>query len=126
VECGSGDGPETAAAKEEAIVTHSRARSRAGLSNTLKSWMPGARFTVGPARGGPVGAFAHPTLASVRCIARQYARLLLTPFPGRSAARSGALLNREHHKLGVSDDPGSAAHRCALRRVRETFRGKDQ
>ena len=41
-------------------------------------------------------------------------------FPARSAARSGALQNRERHVLRVCHDPGSAVHRCALHRIRET------
>src|ERR1700692_2858495 len=41
-------------------------------------------------------------------------------FPGRSAARSGALQTRDRNELGVCDDPGSAMHRCALHRIRET------
>jgi hypothetical protein len=46
-------------------------------------------------------------------------------FPGRSAARSGALQTRDRHKLGVWNDPGSAVHRFALHRVRETLIGVD-
>jgi hypothetical protein len=41
-------------------------------------------------------------------------------FPGRSAARSDALQTRDRYKLGVFYDPGSAVHRYALHRVRET------
>src|SRR5438552_9172828 len=41
-------------------------------------------------------------------------------FPGRSAVRSGALLNRDRHARGDWKDPGSAVHRCALYRIRET------
>jgi hypothetical protein len=38
-------------------------------------------------------------------------------FPGRGAARSGAPLIRDRRKLGVSDDPGSAAHHSATLRA---------
>jgi hypothetical protein len=44
-------------------------------------------------------------------------------FPGRSAARSGALQTRDRYRLGVCDDPGSAVHRFALHRIRETKLG---
>ena len=40
--------------------------------------------------------------------------------PGRGAARSGAPLIRDRRKLGVCNDPGSAAHHCVLRCARET------
>jgi len=42
-------------------------------------------------------------------------------FPGRSAARSGALQTRDRRKRGVCNDPGSAVHRFALHRIRETL-----
>jgi hypothetical protein len=42
-------------------------------------------------------------------------------FPGRSAARSGALQTRDLYELRVWDDPGSAVHRFALHRIRETI-----
>jgi hypothetical protein len=41
-------------------------------------------------------------------------------FPGRSAARSGALLTRDRRRLGVCHGPGSAVHRFTLHRIRET------
>ncbi len=46
-------------------------------------------------------------------------------FPGRSAARSGALPTRDRPRLEcfrsrACADPGSAVHRCALHRVRGT------
>jgi hypothetical protein len=41
--------------------------------------------------------------------------------PGRDAARSGASQIRDLRRLGVRDDPGSAAHHFVLRRARETF-----
>jgi hypothetical protein len=44
-------------------------------------------------------------------------------FPGAAqheAKRNDALLTRDRYKLGVCDDPGSAAHRFALHRIRET------
>ena len=41
-------------------------------------------------------------------------------FPGRSAARSGALQTRDRNKLEALYDPGSAVHRCALHWIRET------
>jgi hypothetical protein len=47
-------------------------------------------------------------------------RAFLNVFPGRSAARSGALQTRDRNELGVCYDPGSAVHRCALHRIRET------
>jgi hypothetical protein len=42
-------------------------------------------------------------------------RRLNIAFPGRGAARSGAPLIRDRHKLGIGvrDDPGSAAHHSA-------------
>src|SRR5207248_5798329 len=40
--------------------------------------------------------------------------------PGRSAVRSGALLNRDTHLDNGKLGPGSAVHRCALHRVRGT------
>jgi hypothetical protein len=40
-------------------------------------------------------------------------------FPGRSAARSGALQTRDRRKLGVFCDPGSAVHHFVLHRIRE-------
>jgi hypothetical protein len=39
--------------------------------------------------------------------------------PGRGALRSGALQNRDRKELGVCDDPGSAAQRFTLHRIRE-------
>jgi hypothetical protein len=42
---------------------------------------------------------------------------ILRTFPGRSAARSDALLTRDRN------DPGSAVHRFTLHRVRETAIG---
>src|ERR1700731_2301082 len=50
---------------------------------------------------------------------RRGRRNLEALFPGRSAARSDALQTRDRYILGVWNDPGSAAHRFALRRVRE-------
>jgi tripartite-type tricarboxylate transporter receptor subunit TctC len=41
--------------------------------------------------------------------------------PGRSAARSGALQTRDRYKLGVWEGPGTAVHRFALHRIRETM-----
>jgi S-disulfanyl-L-cysteine oxidoreductase SoxD len=38
-------------------------------------------------------------------------------FPGRSAARSGALQTRDRYVLRVCDDPGSAVHRSAALRA---------
>jgi hypothetical protein len=40
--------------------------------------------------------------------------------PGRGAARSGAPLIRDLRRLGVCNDPGSAAHHFVLRGDRET------
>jgi predicted DNA-binding WGR domain protein len=37
-------------------------------------------------------------------------------FPGRSAARSGALQTEDRKKRRAYDDPGSAVHRYALHR----------
>jgi hypothetical protein len=42
-------------------------------------------------------------------------------FPRCSAARSGALLIRDRHRLSVRYDPGSAAHHFVLRCARETI-----
>jgi hypothetical protein len=42
------------------------------------------------------------------------------PFPGRSAARSGALQTRDRNELRVREGPGSAVHRSTLHRIRET------
>jgi len=42
-------------------------------------------------------------------------------FPGRSAARSGALQTRDRYKRPVWNDPGSAVHRFALHRIREAM-----
>jgi len=39
---------------------------------------------------------------------------------GRSAARRGALQNRHLRERKICDDPGSAVHRTALHRGRET------
>jgi hypothetical protein len=36
------------------------------------------------------------------------------------AKRNDALQNRDRYKFGVGDDPGSAAHRFTLRRIRQT------
>jgi hypothetical protein len=52
-------------------------------------------------------------------------------FPGRSAAAKptrsvgfgGALQTRDRSTFGAWNDPGSAAHRCALHRVREKHQG---
>ncbi len=44
-----------------------------------------------------------------------------TTCSGRSAARSGALQNRDLRRRRVWDDPGSAVHRFALHRIRETY-----
>jgi len=44
-------------------------------------------------------------------------------FPGAAqhgAKRNDALQTRDRNELGVCDDPGSAAHRFTLRRIRET------
>ena len=44
-------------------------------------------------------------------------------FPGRSGSmeRSGMMrCNPDGYNLEISDDPGSAAHRFTLRRIRET------
>src|ERR1700728_232972 len=41
-------------------------------------------------------------------------------FPGRSAARSGALQTRDRYTRRACGGPGSAVHRFALHRVRET------
>jgi hypothetical protein len=41
--------------------------------------------------------------------------------PGRGAARSGAPQSRDLRKLGVCNDPGSAAHHFVLRCARETW-----
>jgi len=44
-------------------------------------------------------------------------------FPGAAqhgAKRNDALQTRDRNELGVCDDPGSAVHRCALHRIRET------
>ena len=44
-------------------------------------------------------------------------------FPGAAqheAKRNGALQTRDRYKLGVCDGPGSAVHRFALHRIRET------
>jgi hypothetical protein len=44
-------------------------------------------------------------------------------FPGAAqhgAQRSGALQTRDRYERRVCDDPGSAVHRCALHRIRET------
>jgi hypothetical protein len=41
-------------------------------------------------------------------------------FPGRGAARSDAPQSRDRTKDGIRYDPGSAAHRFALRCARET------
>jgi len=40
-------------------------------------------------------------------------------FPGRNAARSGALPTRDRSELSVHDDPGSAVRRFALHRIWE-------
>jgi hypothetical protein len=44
-------------------------------------------------------------------------------FPGRSAARSGALQTRDRNALCAWDDPGSAVHHFVLHRIRETRSG---
>jgi hypothetical protein len=44
----------------------------------------------------------------------------IAAFPGRSAAPSGALQTRDRYELRVWDDPGTAVHRFALHRIRET------
>jgi len=41
-------------------------------------------------------------------------------FPGAAQHDSDALQNRDRRALGVWNDPGSAAHRFTLRRIRET------
>jgi hypothetical protein len=41
-------------------------------------------------------------------------------FPGRSAARSDALQNRDLRKLRACNDPGSAVQHFVLHRIRET------
>jgi len=41
-------------------------------------------------------------------------------FPGRSAARSGALQTRDRNRCRVWYDPGTAVHRFTLHRIRET------
>ena len=41
-------------------------------------------------------------------------------FPGRSAARSGALQTRDRRRLRARSGPGSAMHRFTLHRIRET------
>jgi hypothetical protein len=46
-----------------------------------------------------------------------------TRFPGAAqhvAQRSGALLTRDRNRRRVRSDPGSAVHRFALHRIRET------
>jgi hypothetical protein len=46
----------------------------------------------------------------------------LASFPGAAqheAKRNDALLTRDRYKLGVWDDPGTAAHHCVLRRIRD-------
>jgi S-disulfanyl-L-cysteine oxidoreductase SoxD len=43
--------------------------------------------------------------------------LVFASFPGRSAARSGALQTRDRYALRVCDDPGSAVHRSASLRA---------
>jgi hypothetical protein len=46
-----------------------------------------------------------------------------TRFPGAAqhvAQRSGALLTRDRNRRRARSDPGSAAHRFALHRIRET------
>ena len=45
----------------------------------------------------------------------------ITLFPGRSAARSGALQTRDRYELRVYDGPGSAVHHFVLHRIRETL-----
>src|SRR5262249_26026182 len=40
--------------------------------------------------------------------------------PGRSAARSGALQTRDRYRLRMLNGPGSAVHRFALHRIRDT------
>src|SRR3990170_4268738 len=42
------------------------------------------------------------------------------PCPGRSAARSDALQNRDRYKVGTCKGPGSAVHRFTLHRIRDT------
>jgi hypothetical protein len=42
----------------------------------------------------------------------------MTTFPGRSAARSGALQTRDRRKLCVWNDPGSAVHRHSASKTR--------
>jgi len=44
----------------------------------------------------------------------------MSAFPGRSAARNGALQTRDRNELGACDDPGSAVHHLALHRIRKT------
>ena len=44
----------------------------------------------------------------------------MTRHPVRSAACNDALQNRDRQTFGAWDDPGSASHRFALRRVRDT------
>jgi hypothetical protein len=49
--------------------------------------------------------------------------IIATRFPGAAqhgAKRNDALQTRDRNELGVCDDPGSAAHRFTLRRIRET------
>src|ERR1700727_404069 len=41
-----------------------------------------------------------------------YSRNTWAPFPGRRAARSGALLTRDRYERRGWNDPGSAVHRC--------------
>jgi len=49
-------------------------------------------------------------------------RLFLDPLPGRSAARSGALQNRDRRMLGaqrrICGDPGSAVHHHSASKTR--------
>jgi hypothetical protein len=63
------------------------------------------------------GVFVCATLSIVAS-----GHLCFGMFPGRSAARSDALQTRDRYKLRASDDPGSAVHRFALHRIRETAR----
>jgi hypothetical protein len=50
-------------------------------------------------------------------------KLTQPSFPGAAqheAKRNDALLTRDRNKRRAQSDPGSAVHRCALHRVRET------
>ena len=90
------------------------------LVQAVLTRFPGAEIVDVRTPGGAGAAEELPFAGAAAAIRRmrsdEYKR---QAFPGRGAARSDAALIRDRNRLRVCNDPGSAAHRFALRCARE-------